>query len=819
LETKPKMNFEAYPALLVYKYKNTKIKLIKTTNNIKFNKMCLRNNITPKYAVININSKSKAAYLAQQTAQKTWIKQEINSLYIKKINLNNELYKLHLELLNSMHPAVSNNVLEVIKQQIKRVTSKILFTHNKKLRSLHDKQQNNINIRSHHTFYRRIANLSSINLTNAETILLSKGLSYNLPRFNNNYLVHEVVNAEATIRMLSDTNTQNEARTIINNKLNRLLKFNNINQRLKDKYSSDYRHIRNIKDKMNDNNVIITKADKGNTVVLLPHQEYINKIHEFIVSNKIETLAEDPTKRYVKILNETINKCTNLLDERTRRYIKPIHAQAPQLTGLPKLHKQNIPIRPLINYTTAPSYKIAKLLQQIIKNNINLENDRSIKNNIDFVNKIKVTKLLPQYKIASFDIENLYTNVPVTDTIDILKENLIRKATMNTQEINELIILVQKILKQNYFTFNGQFYSQSKGLAMGSPLSGILAELYLNHFENKYLLSNNNIHHKNIIAYHRYVDDTFCVFNGSLRQLENMKKYMNSINNQIRFTLETEDNNCLNFLDLTLIKQKDCFKFNIYRKPTTTNITIHADSYHPWSQKMAAYNAFVHRLLNIPLDKEDFIKEIDTIKSIAITNGYRSTIIDKLIDKHRRKKNLGTNIPRHDKKFISVEYTNLIPQIIKNQLKKYNITVTFRTNNNIQNVLQTKRNKNPETCSGIYKIVCDDCDKFYIGQTGRGFKDRYIEHLPKKNIKNIKSSYAQHLIEYNHNYTSFAQNLKPLHYCKKGRFMDAMEEFIIYKASKLQHNELLNDMLSFKSNVFYDTIIRTQQEESRRLPV
>ena len=117
---------------------------------------------------------------------------------------------------------------------------------------------------------------------------------------------------------------------------------------------------------------------------------------------------------------------------------------------------------------------------------------------------------------------------------------------------------------------------------------------------------------------------------------------MNSINTQIKFIIETEDNNCLNFLDLTLIKQKDCFKFNIYRKPTTTNITIHADSYHPWSQKMAAYNAFVHRLLNVPLEKEDFIKEIDTIKSIAITNGYSSTVIDKLIDKHRRKKNIGT---------------------------------------------------------------------------------------------------------------------------------------------------------------------------------
>ena len=98
-------------------------------------------------------------------------------------------------------------------------------------------------------------------------------------------------------------------------------------------------------------------------------------------------------------------------------------------------------------------------------------------------------------------------------------------------------------------------------------------------------------------------------------------------------------------------------------------------------------------------------------------------------------------------------------------------------------------------------------DRFYIGQTGRGFKDRYIEHLPKMNINNIKSSYAQHLIEYNHNYTSFAQNLNPLHYCKKGRFMDAMEEFIIYKASKFEHDELLNAMLSFKSNVFYLSLI------------
>ena len=50
--------------------------------------------------------------------------------------------------------------------------------------------------------------------------------------------------------------------------------------------------------------------------------------------------------------------------------MKPINAQAPRFTGLPKIHKENVPIRPLINYTSAPTYKTAKKLAQIIKKDV-----------------------------------------------------------------------------------------------------------------------------------------------------------------------------------------------------------------------------------------------------------------------------------------------------------------------------------------------------------------------------------------------------------------------------------------------------------------
>ena len=106
-----------------------------------------------------------------------------------------------------------------------------------------------------------------------------------------------------------------------------------------------------------------------------------------------------------------------------------------------------------------------------------------------------------------------------------------------------------------------------------------------------------------------------------------------------------------------------------------------------------------------------------------------------------------------------------------------------------------------------YKLECDDCDKFYIGQTGRPSAERFKEHLPKSDISKTRSSYAQHLMLYNHKYSDFHTNFKLLHNCKKGAYMNAVEEYEIYRASKLQTDQLLNDKVSFRSNLLYNTAI------------
>ena len=136
----------------------------------------------------------------------------------------------------------------------------------------------------------------------------------------------------------------------------------------------------------------------------------------------------------------------------------------------------------------------------------------------------------------------------------------------------------------------------------------------------------------------------------------------------------------------------------------------------------AGFNSLVDRLLNVPINTDDYNDEINTIKYIATTNGYNDTMIDKLIYKYRNKKTIEHN--KNEKtgnKFVAAKYTNIIPDILKNILKKANITVGFKTEKNIYNILKTNYNtRKPFTeMTGIYKITCNSCDKFYLGQTGK----------------------------------------------------------------------------------------------------
>ena len=401
--------------------------------NIKFNKWCLKNKLIPKYATIKIKKKSITATKVKKQAELLWLKNEISHLYKKKAENNKMLLKSHLKMLNEIDKIYLHNIQDYINDCIKNSTNKILKKHNNKKKALLNHRNNKVKqIECKHKFHQRVMNLTDMNFNTEEIKVLEKGLKYNLPNFNNKtMIIDEVTNAEAVIKSIKNNDIRNEARILINNKLNKRLNNNTKIGKLKRFYSEDTKIINSLKNKIRIDKSIVVKADKGNTIVIMKNDQYIQKSYDFINNNGIIKINIDPTQNYKTEINEAINNSTNLLDDITKRMVKQINPQAPQFNGLPKIHKQNTPIRPLINFKTSPGYKIAKKIAIIIKNNIILDNNHSIKNNFDFIEKTKNIDIKNNFKLASFDIVNMYTSIPIDETISILKNNLIKHKKLN----------------------------------------------------------------------------------------------------------------------------------------------------------------------------------------------------------------------------------------------------------------------------------------------------------------------------------------------------------------------------------------------------
>lgn len=114
---------------------------------------------------------------------------------------------------------------------------------------------------------------------------------------------------------------------------------------------------------------------------------------------------------------------------------------------------------------------------------------------------------------------------------------------------------------------------------------------------------------------------------------------------------------------------------------------VHASSFHAMNHKMAGYNSFIHLLITILINKEDYNKELSIIKHMA-TNSYNINIIDRLINKRSIKKKewLGyysTQRPRN-KSAVSWTINQSLYHTLKKKLNKHNIKITCRTSNKLE---------------------------------------------------------------------------------------------------------------------------------------
>ena len=154
----------------------------------------------------------------------------------------------------------------------------------------------------------------------------------------------------------------------------------------------------------------------------------------------------------------------------------------PILYSLPKIHKLNNPIRPIVSFTNSPTYNLSSFLSNIISQNINYRSGYSIKNSIHLCDTLQDFTMPPNCLLVSFDISNLFTNVPIPECLQSVR-SLLSTSEFPDVVVHQMYTLLELALQQNFFSFNNKTYKQVSGLAMGCPLSPILAEIFLADFE------------------------------------------------------------------------------------------------------------------------------------------------------------------------------------------------------------------------------------------------------------------------------------------------------------------------------------------------
>lgn len=520
---------------------------------------------------------------------------------------------------------------------------------------------------------------------------------------------------------------------------------------------------------LQEKDVICLPSDKGGEFCVIERSKYIELGNQHLADETTYRLALRVSamsiEKKINNLWRSICESKQIPKNIYRTYITN-NSELPRLYILIKTHKEgpNIKVRPIVSNVNSPTTKLAWFLGKAISTLLDTV-PTHLKSSSELMERIKSitteNKMNNAYPF-SLDVAALYTSIPPREAVrnirEIMRNNRFKFGQL---DYDELSILLDEVISNNYFTFDGRIYQQCKGLAMGSAISAVMAILYMGTLEKQALLNA-----PNHAIFARYMDDCFCLTTDR-QTAEQIFGLLNGQDTNIVFEIEHPNtNNELCLLDFTIrIDHNGKEIFSFYRKAARSDIFVNRDSGLPQTTKHQVIRNELLRIRERCSQMEISTKEVSKFRKRLGRNGYKEDEVKKLINPARSKRNRRKPNQRDDKKhryFLKVPFINdKIHHKIQRILRSHELDVGLAYQN------QSLRGKvsNLNRCYGdqikpcsipncptaakencfkknvVYEIRCLGCGSNYIGSTIRYLHTRIKEHLTMP-----ESAINQHLI-------------------------------------------------------------------------
>ena len=337
--------------------------------------------------------------------------------------------------------------------------------------------------------------------------------------------------------------------------------------------------------------------------------------------------------------------------------------------------------------------------------------------------------------MVSFDVVSLFTTIPLNESIDLAVSYIVDGNPNLKLSKADLTKLFSFATSHTNFLFNGKMYDQIDGVAMGSPLAPVLANLFLGHYEHIWL---NNYQGPSVHFYRRYVDDTFCLFNTENDALL-FFDFLNSQHPNIKFTMEKEANKVLAFLDVCINNKDPCSLLtSVHRNKTFSGLLTNFVSFTSYSDKIGLIRTLVDRAYKINNTLATF-NDVKKLFHIVKMNQYPESLINRVVTSYHnnaQKSNASASPTDTSTCYVTLPFisiSSLTQRKVRMLANKYcknlniNIAVTSVKVKNLMSVMDCVP-RSLRSCV-VYKCTCAGCNSIYIGETSRHLSTRVREHL------------------------------------------------------------------------------------------